>query len=429
MKNKIKYFIFIIILIIVCISVFLFLQRLFIIKPDKIKYYLKNSNASENTLPEKNNVATGVKSGYKIFYKTKPAIMFSDEYSEILSFATYVPTKAIVEYGETKQYGKLVLSDGFKEIHKEAFFGLKPDTKYFYKIKIFDEKNNSSEDIESMFTTKTKNLNDFYFSALGDSRPASGSLQPEVFSALIRQIALREVRFVVMLGDMVQLSDVGNVSKNKAVERWKQFTETIFPIASQIPWYAVVGNHDETDQENSLEVYRKIWTFPSNGPTTEDWFDETLYWFDFGNSLFIALNTEEPGHEKSISAQQYFWIKKILEEKGPQYRHIFIFSHKPIVGSSRIMEMARDMDLNTLFSMNKVTAVFSGHDHLYCKVEKGAILYFISGGAGSPLYSNLCEGLEISKYHFLLVHVNNEKIIVNAIGENGDILDTTNFSN
>ncbi len=90
--------------------------------------------------------------------------------------------------------------------------------------------------------------------------------------------------------------------------------------------------------------------------------------------------------------------------------------------------MAKDMDLNTLFSMNKVTAVFSGHDHLYCKVEKGAILYFISGGAGSPLYSNLCEGLEILKYHFLLVRINNEKIIVNAIGENGDILDATSFS-
>lgn len=427
MKNKIKYFIFIIFLIIICVSVFLFLQRLLIVRPDNIKTHLNNFVPLENNVPEKNNIVIKEKTGYKIFYKTKPMIMFLNEYSEKLSFETYVPTKARIEYGETKQYGKTFVSDGFKEIHEEILLELKSDTRYFYTIKIFDENNNVNEDIESMFITKPKNRNDFYFSVLGDSRPVSGSLQPEVFSALIRQMALKEVRFVVMLGDMVQLSDVGRVSKNEAEERWKQFTETIFPLSSQIPWYAVVGNHDETDQENSLEVYRKIWTLPYNGGNEEDWFNETLYWFDFGNSLFLVLNTEEPGYENSISVQEYFWIQKILEEKGPRYRHIFIFSHKPIMGSNRKIVMPKEMDLHELFLKNKVTAVFSGHDHLYCKIEKEGIRYFISGGAGSPLYSNLCEGFEISKYHFLLVNVDNNKITVSAINESGDFLDITDF--
>ena len=39
-----------------------------------------------------------------------------------------------------------------------------------------------------------------------------------------------------------------------------------------------------------------------------------------------------------------------------------------------------------LFEKYQVTAVFSGHDHVYERAEHEGIRYFVSGGGGAPLY-------------------------------------------
>lgn len=384
---------------------------------NEINNDLANQNKNVNT--ERGNDAK-----YKIFYKTKPKISFGENNSEIVSFETLIPTRYVLEYGDSNKYGKLKKDNNFKKFHEITLDGLQSGEKYYYKISIFDEYRGYNEEFSSSFYA-VKNNPDFSFIVLGDSRPISGWKQPKVFSKIIKQITDLSPDFVVMAGDMVQLSNANKVTYREAEDAWNGFLDVIHPLNSSVPWYFVVGNHDEPDQKNSIQRFRDIWTFPQNGGGLKEWHNEIVYSFSYGSSLFVIINTEEPDNKNSISDEQYDWIKKTIDVKS--YEHIFIFSHRPINGSKRKIDMKKNQDFHKLFIQNNVSAVFSGHDHLYCKNKIDNMYYIISGGAGSPLYEKLCDGLEISKHHFVLVKVENENISVLAIDENGEIMDEFSF--
>jgi predicted phosphodiesterase len=239
---------------------------------------------------------------------------------------------------------------------------------------------------------------------------------PTVFSTLIRTITNQNPNLVIILGDDVQLSDVGSIEAHESDERWENFVNVTKIIRATTPFFSTVGNHDEPNQPAALKKFQEIWPHPHNGFHQ----DETTYWFEYGNSLFVVLNSEESNSTGKISEAQINWLKNIL--KKPGYTHKFVFLHRPLLGSNR--KVTNSEQLHQLFVANKVTAAFSGHNHLFCKYQKDGILYLTTGGAGAPLYKNLCLGYEISTYHYVLINVNGNKISGQVIDENGKIIYT-----
>jgi len=68
---------------------------------------------------------------------------------------------------------------------------------------------------------------------------------------------------------------------------------------------------------------------------------------------------------------------------------IFIYKHRPhyTLGAKSYKDVEGEGTATTkLFDTYKVTAVFSGHDHIYYRTKRKATTYIISAGAGAPIY-------------------------------------------
>jgi len=90
-----------------------------------------------------------------------------------------------------------------------------------------------------------------------------------------------------------------------------------------------------------------------------------------------------------------------------------------------------------LFEKYQVSAVFSGHDHVYERAEHNGVRYFVSGGGGAPLYPrgpnpNPVDVEAVKKFervfHFLRVNVTGARVEVTGVRTDGSVIETTAWS-
>jgi len=223
----------------------------------------------------------------------------------------------------------------------------------------------------------------------------------EPLSRILRDIEMIHPDFVISTGDAYY-------GYGGSFERFKNeinyFVATMRRIS--VPVFNVAGNHEI-----------------AGGGKREEYLIErfgNLYGsFDFGNSHFIILNTEEKGREGMIKGEQLEWLRDDLE-KNRDARNIFVFMHRPmfsaidpdlIFGKSFRDKGNRDY-LHSLFKEFRVKAVFSGHEHLYSETIRDGIRYIVTGGGGSPLYQSPKGG---GFFHYLIVNLKGEDISIDLM--------------
>jgi len=154
------------------------------------------------------------------------------------------------------------------------------------------------------------------------------------------------------------------------------------------PTWPTLGNHEVYDVKYKIDYESGVKNFG-------DFFGlkDPYYSFTYGNAKFIALDWIKV----SESEERLKWLEKELKEA--QGKHIFIFKHRPYytVGSKSYKDVEGKSTVATkLFTKYKVTAVFSGHDHLYYRTYRDDVHYVISSGAGASIYKLKREGDAIS---------------------------------
>lgn len=133
-----------------------------------------------------------------------------------------------------------------------------------------------------------------------------------------------------------------------------------------------VGNHEMNGGKNGVENFAKF--FGIDTPT---------YSFSYGNAHFIALDWPKVKDDPD----KFAWLEKELAKA--QGQHIFIFRHRPwyTVGSKSTKDVeGKATTVTALFQKYKVTAVFSGHDHIYYRTKRQDVHYVTSAGAGAPIH-------------------------------------------
>lgn len=244
--------------------------------------------------------------------------------------------------------------------------------------------------------------NEFTFVIFGDFRTLRRD-RPylPVFKHILNEVNTIAPSFVISTGDAYY-------GYGGSFQRFKNevdyFLSMIKPLS--IPFFNVIGNH-ETGGEVQRESYIK------------ERFKKLYGSFDFGNSHFILLDTDETGKEGTISGEQLKWLRSDLEV-NINAENIFIFMHRPLFpvldpelihGKSFKDKENRD-SLHSLFTKNKVRAVFAGHEHLYNDFSKDGVRYVITGGGGSPLYETPQKG---GFFHYLLLEVKGKDITINVL--------------
>ncbi|MCL5977709.1 MAG: metallophosphoesterase [Nitrospirae bacterium] len=244
--------------------------------------------------------------------------------------------------------------------------------------------------------------NEITFIVFGDFRTSlRDKAYHNIFEQMLREVNTVSPSLIISTGDAYY-------GYGGSMQRFKNEIDYFLSKVKglDIPFFNTIGNHEVAGDSERASYAEKR-------------FGRLYGSFDFGNSHFIILNTDEVGKEGTISGEQLKWLEKDLET-NKNAENIFVFMHRPmfsvtdpelIAGKSFKDRGNRDY-LHSLFNRYKVKAVFAGHEHIFSDTVKDGVRYLITGGAGSPLYQPPAKG---GFFHYLIVKINGRDVSVDVI--------------
>jgi 3',5'-cyclic AMP phosphodiesterase CpdA len=217
----------------------------------------------------------------------------------------------------------------------------------------------------------------FSFVIMGDTRS-----NHDTHAAVAQAIRDEGVDFYINTGDLV--------SDGTSEEDWDHFFEAEKDLLLEIPFYPVVGNHDE--EGGKIDIYSRLFAVPAGSG------DERYYSFTYGNARFIILDNQSTwlGRPED-ETDQGLWLASELESaaSNPIVEHTFVLAHCNMYSAKE----GRDGDEGLRHWREEmletgVDWVFSGHDHHYVRgVADNGLPFTVTGGGGAPLYEVIPEYL------------------------------------
>lgn len=247
----------------------------------------------------------------------------------------------------------------------------------------------------------------FSFVVSGDNRSTGhGYPMPPCFDEICQEIGYVHPPFVLWTGDCIE--GYGD-TVDEANAEYDVFLKGA--ALTGVPVFNSPGNHEFSLDLKLLPVYEK-----RMGP---------LYGsFDYGNSHFVALNTNAVNADGtvtagSLDADQWVWLDNDL--KSTRATNIFVYLHHypfgppdpdtPGASSGWKSDAERDR-FHAMMVKYGVRAVFAGHNHIYWHQNKDGVDYYISGGAGAPMDASPDQG---GFLHFLVMHVDGKKVTTDIL--------------
>jgi len=322
-----------------------------------------------------------------------------------------IPAKLIV----TDAAGEKTVDVPADRIAEARVDGLEPAKRYRYRVEAGGQR------WDGEFATAPQVGQDvpFQFIVVGDSRNGL-----EQHRRVVERMAQEVPDFVLGTGDMVD--------EGFRQDEWQQFFDVENELLRDNVYFPALGNHDRQGRGRTADNYRAYFSVPDNGADSERY-----YSFTYAAARFLVLDSN--AYSFALT-DQTAWLERelIAARQDPAIHHIFVVMHHPPFSIS-LHGGARDLRerWTPLFEKYQVTAVFSGHDHVYERAESGGIRYFVSGGGGAPLYPRRpspspVDAEAVKKFeralHYLRVTVTGTRIDVAAIRADGTLIETTSWT-
>ncbi len=355
--------------------------------------------------------------------------------SVVVSWATDKTGVSDIRYSLDQDYSNVVSAtnstyDG-KYWHAATITGLTADTTYYYKTYTggYDVTPWSAITFTTALESTALRLT---FIAFGDSRPGGESSPPSQAALdVAAEMDRHSVDLALHTGDIVFTG--GICSGNDSA--WNQYVRAYFDLYRQnmghVPFYPSVGNHELNGGSCGYQGYTDVYYLPENASPGDE---EKYYSFDWGNSHFVALDTNQNYSAGSI---QYNWLVNDLQASTQSWK--FVFFHHPAYSSGLHSSTSGvQTHLVPIFETYDVDVVFSGHDHHYERTypilnntcttpQDGGVVYYVTGGGGAPLYpvfGDWFTAYSDSLNHFLKVEVNDCWLRLDALDTNGYVFDS-----
>ncbi|HEX2854561.1 MAG TPA: metallophosphoesterase family protein [Opitutaceae bacterium] len=294
--------------------------------------------------------------------------------SMVVRWRTDATEGSVVTYGTDRgQLTSTARAQGVSTEHIVHVSGLKPATKYFYRVGTGNEKIETGEDAPpgaaiNTFTTPP---------VAGTSQPTRVWVLGDPGTKNPTQIAVRDAyaKFAgarpadlwLMLGDNAY-PDGTDADFQKAV--FEMYPETL-PSA---PLWSALGNHDARSANSITQsgVYYDIFTFPTRGqaggvPSGT----EAYYSFDYANIHFVCLDSHDT--DRSGDGAMAQWLKADLAATKRDWLVVF-FHHPTYTKGTHDSDADRDSggrmnDMRQVFlpllEAAGVDLVLTGHSHVY----------------------------------------------------------------
>ncbi|MCK5815497.1 MAG: metallophosphoesterase [Flavobacteriaceae bacterium] len=267
----------------------------------------------------------------------------------ILAFVLIVALSSCKTQSKTITDVAVASSDEISDITKKAPYNPKPGME---KLK-----------------SESKN-EDIHFLVFGDSK---GS---DKLPSVLKIADALNPQFCITTADLVNKGggDIG-------VKLYQELDKTAGWFFRKYPTWPTLGNHEVGGPKTNTRKKN----YDSGVANFGDFFGlkDPFYSFTYKNAKFIALDWIKV----SKSPERLAWLEKELKEAAG--KHIFVFKHRPYytVGHKSYKDVKGESTVATkLFSKYNVTAVFSGHDHIYYRTKREGVIYMVSAGAGAQIY-------------------------------------------
>jgi len=240
------------------------------------------------------------------------------------------------------------------------------------------------------------------FAAIGDNGTGDRP-QYEVAQQMEKVHASFPFDLVIMLGDNMY----GGQSPADFVKKFEQPYAAL--LAAGVKFQASLGNHDRPDQV-SYKPYNM------NG--------QRYYTYARSNVRFFALDST------LMDRKQLEWLDATLKDAREPWK--ICYFHHPLYSDAGRHGSSVDLRLllEPIFLRYGVNVVFSGHDHVYERVEpQKGIYYFVSGAGGQLRKGNMrSSGQTAASFDqdqsFMVVEVAGMDMYFQAISRTGQVVDS-----
>jgi predicted phosphodiesterase len=238
------------------------------------------------------------------------------------------------------------------------------------------------------------------FLVIGDAG-TGGREQYEVASEILRYGKRFPFTFAIMLGDNIYGSERPQDFEKKFVKPYKALLD------SDIEFNAALGNHDDPNQR-----YYKPFNLGGNRYRT----------FKKGNVRFFVIDSNY------LDPDQLKWLEKELSESGSDWK-IAYFHHPMYTTARRGPEVEVRAVLEPLFVKHGVDVVFTGHEHIYERLNpQNGIYHFTVGGAaklrkGDTRPSPLLAARFDKDRSFLLAEIAGDSLYFQTVSRTGIVVD------
>jgi predicted phosphodiesterase len=244
------------------------------------------------------------------------------------------------------------------------------------------------------------------FAVIGDMGTGDRP-QYDVADQMTKAHATFPFNFAIMLGDNLY----GGNSPADYAKKFERPYKTL--LDAGVKFYASLGNHD-----NSNERFYEPFNMAG----------QRYYTFKIGNVAFFALDSNY------MDPEQLAWVEGRLKAADSAWK--ICFFHHPLYSDGKTH--GPDLDLRNriepLFMKYGVDAVFSGHEHVYERLQQHDIYYFIEGNSGELRLGNLRPSAQMIKGFdtdraFMLVEIAGDELRFKTISRTGQLVDSGTLMN
>jgi hypothetical protein len=183
--------------------------------------------------------------------------------------------------------------------------------------------------------------------------------------------------------------------------------------AEQNRFFPTLGNHDWDSA--GAQPYFDYFTLPGN---------ERFYDFVWGPVHFFAVSADsrEPDGVSRISPQAQ-WLQERLAASTSPWKVVYFHQAPYSSGYHGPVDW-----MKWPFDEWGASAVLSGHDHVYERLQVGGIPYFVNGAGGGPLYYFIQIEPESQRrynddYGAMLVTADERQMTFQFINRRGEVID------
>lgn len=226
------------------------------------------------------------------------------------------------------------------------------------------------------------------FLVLGDWGREGSPMQREVAGRMGALAEARGADFVIATGDNFYENGVRSVDD----PRWQTSFHDVYTDPSlDIPWYAVLGNHDyrgsaEAQVERTLRDER--WRMPARHHSFERKVGERAALFVFLDTTpFVGRYRSRAGRYPDLAstdpAGQLKWLEEVLGRSGAEWK--IVVGHHPVFSGGALHGSTRELldRLRPVLERHDVQVYFSGHDHNLQHLKPPGPTHYIVSGSGS----------------------------------------------